>query len=284
MFPANSFWSGRVDGLGVHTNSGSWVSSIGAGSRVHADFGSGEWDGGPIGIPAVAVGAEQPQVPISFEYADESDPGPYPLPANAPIEGGPNSSGDRHVLVVQNGSCRLFEVYSARPGPTSWTAGSGATWDLRSNDLRPSGWTSADAAGLAILPGLVRYDEVASGSINHMIRFTAPRTQRDFVWPARHQAGSSTSAALPPMGAVFRLKASVDPNRFTGAARVIVAALRTHGMILADNGSSWYLSGSPDPRWDNDQLHQLDVLVGSDFEAVATAPCMVSPNSGAWGC
>ncbi len=284
MFPADSFWHGKVDRLTVHPSSASWVSSIGAGSHVHADFGSGEWNGGPIGIPAVAVQSGQAKVPISFEYADESDPGPYPVPSDAPIEGGAQSSGDRHVLVVDDQPCRLYEIYGARPGPSSWTAGSGAVWDLRSNDLRPVGWTSADAAGLAILPGLVRYDEVSSGRIDHMIRFTVPRTQRAFVWPARHQAGSSSSAALPPMGAVFRLKSTVDPDRFSGAARVIAVALRDHGLIVADNGSSWYLSGSPDPRWDNDQLHQLDVLAGSDFEAVSTAPCIVQPNSGAWGC
>ena len=280
MFPADSFWHADVSALPVHPQSSAWVSTIGASKGVHADFGSGLWDGGPIGIPWTSVGAGRPKVPVSFDYADESDPGPYPIPPDVPIEGGPAADGDRHALVVDTAACRLYELYDAHPAGGGWFAGSGATWDLRSNALRPATWTSADAAGLAILPGLVRYEEILAGRIDHPIRFTAPVTQRSFIWPARHQAGSTNSASAPPMGAWFRLKSSVDPARFSGAARIVVEAMGRHGVILADNGSSWYISGSPDERWDNDNLHDLDVLRGSDFEAVDTSSLMVSSDSG----
>jgi len=280
MFPADSFWHATVSGLPVHPSSSAWVASIGASSHVHADFGSGLWNGGPIGIPWVAVGSGQPSVPISFDYADESDPGPYPIPSNAPIEGGAGSTGDRHVLVVDQGSCRLYETYDAHPGAGSWHAGSGAVWDLRSNALRPATWTSADAAGLAILPGLVRYDEVAAGHIDHPIRFTAPRSQQAFIWPARHQAGSSTNPALPPMGAWFRLRSDYDTSRLGPQARVIAEAMKSSGIILADNGSSWYISGAPDEHWHNDDLHTLDPIAGSDFVAVDTSGLAVDPGSG----
>ena len=206
------------------------------------------WDGGPIGIPYTTVPGTQPKVPVSFDYADESDPGPYPIPPDAPIEGGPSSTGDRHVLVVDRDACRLWELYSAYPqnGGSSWTAGSGATWDLNSNAMRPLGWTSGDAAGLPILPGLVRYDEVAAGEIDHVIRFTAPKTANAYVWPASHKAGSGGSSD-PPMGAWFRLKASYDISGFSAPNQVILRALKKHGMVLADNGSPFYMSGAPDP-------------------------------------
>jgi hypothetical protein len=280
MFPADSYWHAEVGALPLHPSSAAWTATIGTGRHVHADFGSGTWNGEPIGIPFTTVGAGQPRVPVSFDYADESDPGPYPIPSDAPIEGGPASTGDRHVLVVDNSDCHLYEMFAAYPTATSWQAGSGAVFDLRSDALRPSGWTSADAAGLPILPGLVRYDEVAAGHIDHAIRFTAPTTQSAFVWPARHQAGSTTSGSAPPMGAWFRLRPDYDTSRFTGAARVIADAMKAHGIILADNGSSWYLSGAPDPRWDNDQLHQLDVITGADFQAVDSGRLMADPNSG----
>ena len=215
------------------------------------------------------------------EYWDESDPGPYPIPDDAPIEGGPQSDGDRHVLVVERDSCILYEVYAAYPqADGSWEAGSGAVWDLRSNDLHPDTWTSADAAGLPILPGLVRYEEVEAGRVGHAIRFTAPRTRRQYLWPARHFASSSTAIELPPMGAWFRLKSTVDPADFSPQTRPIVVALQTHGMILADNGSPWYLSGAPDERWNNDVLRELLTLRGSDFEAVDTSSLIVDPDSG----
>jgi hypothetical protein len=281
-FPADNVWNARVDTLPVHANSAAWITTIGAGSRFHMDFGSGLWDGGPIGIPYVVVGGSQPKVPVAFDVADESDPGPYPIPANAPIEGGPAASGDRHVLVVDKDNCILYETYSSYPqgGGTSWTAYSGARFDLRSNALRPGTWTSADAAGLPIFPGLARYDEAAAGTIAHALRFTAPQTQRAFMWPARHFASSSTDAARPPMGARFRLKASVYIDALSPHAKAIAQAMKTYGIILADNGSSWYVSGAPDERWNNDVLHQLDVLRGSDFEAVDATSLMLNPDSG----
>ena len=283
VFSADSIWNRRVDGLPIDASSSAYVNSIGATGGVHPDFGSGTWNGGPIGIPYVAVPAAQPFVPISFIwYGDESDPGPYPVPANAPIEGGSSSTGDRHVLVVDSGNCTLYELYYAWPqADGSWEAGSGAAFDLTSNALRPAGWTSADAAGLPILPGLVRYDEVASGAINHALRFTVPRTRRAYVWPARHYASSLTDPSLPPMGQRFRLKAGFDISGFSPANQVILTALKRYGMFIADNGSAWYLSGAPDERWDNDDLHRLQTGVhGSDFEAVDESSLMIDPDSG----
>ena len=281
MFPADSFWHARVDTLPRDPSSDTYVANAGSGSSLHADFGAGLYAAAPIGIPFTTVGAGQPKVPVTFEYADESDAGPYPVPANAPIEGGSSSSGDRHVLVVDRDACRDYELYAAYPngGGTSWSAGSGAVFDLTSNAMRPAGWTSADAAGLPILPGLVRYDEVASGEIDHAIRITVRRTDRRYVWPARHQAGSNDPTAAP-MGAWLRLKASVDPARFGPQARVVVRALQQHGAIVADNGSSWYVSGAPDDRWDNDDLHGLGALHGSDFEFVDPSSLVTDPSSG----
>jgi hypothetical protein len=282
IYPANNVWNVRVDHLPVDPNSSAYIATIGASKKVHPDFGSGTWDGGPIGIPYCIVPGSQPRVPISFEYADESDPGPYPLPPDAPIEGGNQSTGDRHVLVLDRDNCTLYETFSSYPQPDgSWTAGSGAVFNLRSHALRPSGWTSADAAGLPILPGLVRYDEVSSGEIRHALRFTAPQTRRAFVWPARHYASSLTGPNYPPMGQRFRLKAVVDISRFSAEVQVILRALKAYGMFLADNGSSWYISGVPDPRWNNDRLvSELGQITGSDFEAVDESSLMVDPNSG----
>lgn len=279
-FPVDSFWHADVSGLPVHPQSAAWVASVGTSAKLKADFGSGTWDGGPIGIPFTSVGGTQPRVPVSFDYADESDPGPYPVPPSAPIEGGPASTGDRHVLVVDRDVCRLWELYGAYPqgGGTSWTAGSGATWDLRSNAVRPLGWTSGDAAGLPILPGLVRADEVAAGTIDHAIRVTAPRTANAYVWPASHKAATG-GASDPPMGAWFRLKAGVDISGFSPANQVILRALKAHGMVLADNGSPWFLSGAPDPAWNDDDLNQLRALTGSAFEAVDVSSLPVTPTS-----
>lgn len=282
--PSDNIWNARVDTLPLHPNSAAYVNTIGATSGFHMDFGSGLYDGAPIGIPFVVVGGTQPKVPVVFGYDDESDPGPYPIPPNAPIEGvgPPTADGDRHVLVVDRDNCRLYETFYSFPqnGGASWTADAGAVYDLRSNALRPSGWTSADAAGLPIFPGLVRYDEVASGVIEHALRFTAPQTQRAFVWPARHFASSSTDAARPPMGLRLRLRADFNVNGLSAHARVIAQAMKTYGIILADNGSRWYVSGAPDDRWNNDVLHELDVLRGSDFEAVDTSALMANVNSG----
>lgn len=283
MFPGDSFWHADIRALPVHPQSGAWRTSIGTGRGIHPDFGAGIYDGGPIGIPFVVVPASQPGVPVAFEYADESDAGPYPIPANPPIEGAPGGDGDRHVLVVQEGSCTLSELYAASPnGDGSWSAGSGAVWDLRSNALRPDGWTSADAAGLAILPGLVRYDEVAAGVIDHAIRFTAPRTQDTYLWPARHEAGSSGSN-LPPMGTWMRLRGDLDPATFPPQVRPIVVAMQVHGILLADNGSSMYLSGAPDDRWDNDQLRALGQITAADFEVVDASSLRRGADSGQAG-
>ncbi len=280
MTPANSFWHADVSGLPVHPQSASWISSIGPTAGLKADFGSGTWNGGPIGIPYTTVAGSQARVPVSFGYEDESDPGPYPVPPNAPIEGGASSTGDRHVLVVDRDACRLWELFSAYPqnGGASWTAGSGATWDLNSNAMRPLGWTSGDAAGLPILPGLVRNDEVAAGTIDHAIRFTAPRTANAYVWPASHRAGSG-GASDPPMGAWLRLRASYDISGFSASNQVILRALKKHGMVLADNGSPFFMSGVPDPGWNNSDLNALRGVPGSAFEAVDVSSLKVSNTS-----
>jgi hypothetical protein len=279
VFPADNVWNADISSLPVDTRSASYLANIGGG-RLHPDFGAGLYNGGPIGIPYIVAPASQPTVPVSFEYADESDPGPYPIPPNAPIEGGAQSGGDRHVLVIQSGTCKLYEMFAAYPQGGGWRAGSGAVWNLRSNALRPRGWTSADAAGLPILPGLVRYDEVAAGAINHAIRFTVSRTQRAAIWPARHQASSVTDPNAPPMGLRLRLKANVDISRFSPTNRIILTALKRYGMIVADNGSNWFLSGAPDDRWSNDDLHALGAVPGSDFEVVNTSSLLVNPDSG----
>lgn len=287
LFPPDNIWNVPIDNLPVHPLSDSYIAAINQGEEdvnLHPDFGSGIWppeDGGPIGIPFVVVPADQPGVPVSFNYDEESDPGLYPIPIDPPIEGGPQSDGDRHILIVQEGACQLFELFDAWPrGDGGWDAGSGAIYDLNSNALRPAGWTSADAAGLPILPGLVRYDEVAAGEIAHALRFTAPTTQRAYVWPARHFASDETGENYPPMGQRFRLRADFDVSDFDPQIRVILRAMQRYGIILADNGSPWYISGAPDERWDNDVLHQLDRLTGDDFEAVDVSMLMIDPNSG----
>ena len=280
IFPANNVWNARADLLPVDPHSADYIASIGPSTGLHPDFGSGTWDGGPIGIPYAVVPGSQPPVPVSFDYGDESDPGPYPIPPDAPIEGGPQSDGDRHVLLVDGGHCRLYELYAAYPQQDgSWRAGSGAIFDLRSNALRPATWTSADAAGLPILPGLARYDEVAAGTIRHALRFTVVHTRDEFVWPARHQASESTNPAYPPMGQRFRLKAGFDVSSFPKNVQVILVALKFYGMFVADNGSNWYISGVPDERWDNDELHVLNQVHGSNFEAVDESGLMVNPDS-----
>ncbi|MDQ3741147.1 MAG: hypothetical protein M3389_09425 [Actinomycetota bacterium] len=267
MFPADNHWNQRVDRLPVHPDSGAMIQSIGNDETVHPDFGSGLYEGSRIGIPYKVVARRQRKVPVTFEYADESDRGPYPIPPNPPIEGG----SDRHILLVQRGTCRLYELFAAERRGGSWTAGSGAIFNLRSNRLRPEGWTSADAAGLPILPGLARFGEVRRGAIRHALRFTVQRTRRDFVYPARHFASSLRDASLPRMGERLRLKAGVDPRTFPRQSRVIVRALKRYGMLLADNGSSIYVSGAPNPGWSNDDLRSLRRLRGSDFEVVDTS-------------
>jgi hypothetical protein len=273
VFPANNPWNQRVDKLPVAGNSDAIVRSIGVDKGMHADFGSGLYNGGPIGIPYVSVGRGQKRVGVKFEYASESDKGPYPIPRGVPIEGGRGSSGDRHVIVVDRSRCKLYELYAAYPvnGGASWKAGSGAIWSLRSNHLRPRTWTSADAAGLPILPGLARYDEVKRGAINHALRFTVSRTRNTFVYPARHQASSDSSADLPPMGLRVRLKAGFPVSRYPRQSRVVLRALQRYGMIVADNGSDWYVSGAPSSGWNNDDLHSLGGVTGNNFEVVDTS-------------
>ena len=268
VFPADNPWNRRVDTLPVAARSAQIVASIGLDEHLHADFGSGLWDGGPIGIPVTVVGKDTPRSAVRFEYASESDRGPYPIPAGVRIEGGPAADGDRHAIVVDRDRCRLYELYALRRAEGRWTAGSGAIWDLRSNTLRPAGWTSADAAGLPILPGLARYEEVARGRIEHALRFTVPRTRRAWVWPARHYASSLTDPDLPPMGMRLRLKRGYPISGFPRQARIVLTALKEYGMIVADHGSSWYVSGAPSPRWSNDDLHTLHRVPGSAFEVV----------------
>ena len=281
VFPSNNIWNTPVDKLPVDPNSNQYVTTIGANAPAHPDFGSGLYAGEPIGVPFTTVPGTQPKVSVTFQYSDESDPGPYPIPANVPIEGGAQSSGDRHVLVIDQDNCILYEMWSSYPqADGTWQAGSGAIFHLKSNTLRPAGWTSADAAGLPIFPGLIRYDEVAAGEILHAIRFTAPQTRNTYIWPARHEASDLTAASFPPMGQRFRLKASFNISGFAQPVQVILRALQKYGMILADNGSSWYLSGAPDDRWDNDVLHQITQLKGSDFEAVNESSLMVQADSG----
>ena len=282
VLPVDNAWNTPVDTLPRHPASDAFIATIGATRGVHPDFGT-VYEGAPIGIPYVTVPGNQPRVPVTFDYDDESDPGPYPIPPNAPIEGGAASDGDRHVLVVDRDNCILYELFDAHPRPDgSWEAGSGAIFDLRSNALRPAGWTSADAAGLPILPGLVRFDEVAAGEISHALRFTAPQTQRSFVWPARHFASSLTGSQYPPMGLRLRLKASLDLSGFSPPVQVILRALKKYGMILADNGSAWFVSGVPDSRWDDDMLvGELARVRGSDFEAVDVGSLVVTNDSGA---
>jgi len=263
VFPADNAWNRRVDRLPADPRSKEIVAAIGAGN-LHADFGAGLWEGRPIGIPITIVGARTPRSRVSFDYASESDRVPYPIPAGVRIEGG----GDRHAILVDRDACRLYELYALRRAGDRWTAGSGAVWSLRTNRLRPAGWTSADAAGLPILPGLARYDEVARGRIAHALRFTVARSRRAYVWPARHFASDETDASLPPMGLRLRLRAGYPIASFPRQARIVLRALEEYGMVVADNGTSWMISGAPDSRWSNDQLHALQQVPGSAFEVV----------------
>jgi hypothetical protein len=270
VFPPNSPWHENISKLPVSPLSNAYIASIGASDFLHPDFGSNL----TYGIPYAVVPATQPKVPIHFTaYGDQSNKGPYPIPPGAPIEGGSASTGDRHVLVLQSRTCMLYELYDAHPNPDgSWSAASGAVFNLRSNKLRPNGWTSADAAGLPIFAGLIRYDEIQRGYINHAIRFTAPQTQAGFIHPATHFASSSTNPDLPPMGLRLRLKASFDIRPFPRVARIILAAMKTYGLILADNGSPWYFQGATDPRWNDNALDTLKSVPASAFQVVQTGP------------
>jgi hypothetical protein len=288
VFPSNNYWNTPVDTLPLHSSSATWVSSVGASAKLHPDWGNVLADN--YGIPYATVSGSQPKVPITFPadgYGDESDPGPFPIPPNAPIEGGSGGDGDRHVLVVDTTNCVLYELYYAfaQGSGASWSVYSSAKFDLRSNALRPATWTSADAAGLPIFPGLVRWDEVAAGSIDHAIRFTASAiwgrnaTGMEYLWPARHNSGSSTDSTRPPMGARFRLKASFDITRFDPRTQVILRAFKKYGLVLADGGSNWYFQGVSDTAWPDRVLDELKSIAGSNFEVVDTSVLQVSPDS-----
>lgn len=302
VFPADNYWNVRVDSLPVHPSSAAYMASIGA-ANLHPDFGSGTYEGHEFGIPYVVVPSSQPPVPITYYpdwgdwpeqgWPDESDPGPFPVPPNAPIEGqpDPDPGWDRHVLVVRQGECRLYELYHSFPDGApgfGWHASSGASWDLRSNALRPDGWTSADAAGLSILAGLVRYDEAIAGEVLHAIRFTATNgaIRNTHAWPARHDANpGNDSASQPPMGQRFRLKASYAiPPSYAPEVKAILTAMKRYGLVLADNGSRWYVSGAHDERWDNDHLDQLKNVPSSAFEAVDTSSMPMEGADSAKAC
>jgi hypothetical protein len=270
LLPDDNPWNQDISKLPVDPNSARYIESIGLGKNLHPDFGT-VYNGAPSGIPYVVVDSKQPKVPVTFEYADESDPGPYPIPPNAPIEGGPKSDGDRHILILDRDNWKLYETFSSYPeeGGKRIKAGSGAIFDLSSNKLRPAGWTSADAAGLPILPGLVRYDEVVElGEIRHALRFTVRKTQRGYVAPATHWASRSKDPNLPPMGMRVRLKADFDTSKFPKPVQVILACLKTYGMLLADNGGDWFISGAPNPKWDDEALSTIKRVKGRDLEVV----------------
>jgi hypothetical protein len=266
VFPASNAWNKRVDKLPVAQNTTAIIGSIGAGTGLHADFGSGLWEGSPIGIPFDVVSRSTPRARVTFEYDDESDHVGYPIPKGVHVEGG----SDHHALLLDKSACRLYELGGLERRQGRWHAWAGATWSLRSNRVRPAGWTSADAAGLPIFPGLARYDEVRRGVIDHALRFTVQRTRRAYVYPARHYASNLTSSNLPPMGLRVRLKASFDVRSFPRQARIVLVALKRYGMIVADNGADWYITGAPNRSWSNDQLHTLARVKGSDFEVVET--------------
>lgn len=280
VLPADDIWNTRIDQLPVHPSSSTWVNAIGPSSPLHPDFGSGLWEGEPIGIPYVTVPGTQTKYPATFSDQSESDTGPYAIPLNAPIQGGSASTGDRHVISIDTDNCILYEIFYAFPQTASWTGGSGAIFNLLSDALRPAYWTSTDAAGLPLFPGLVRHDEVAAGAIHHAISFTVQQTQQAFVWPARHYASSLTGPQYPPMGARFRLKASFDISGFSATNQIILTALKQYGMMLTDNGAPWFISGAPDDAWDNNDLHALTTITGSNFEAVDATVLMVNPDSG----
>ncbi len=282
IFPADNVWNTDVSSLPVDIHSAAWLASMDAGSTdLHPDFGpSFGAQPVPYGIPVTVPSPSHPLISLAFTYADQSDPGPYPFGADTLIEGGQNATGDRHAIMVNPASCTLYELWDAQYSAGGSTAGSGAIWNLESNALRPSGWTSADAAGLPILPGLLRYDEVLSGKVTHAIRFTAASTDTSFIWPARHAAGPASDPNLPPMGARFRLKADFDISGYSPQAQVILTAMKQYGLILADNGSNWYFQGTPDAGWPDSLLDELKTVPASAFEAVDESSLMVDPDSG----
>jgi hypothetical protein len=281
VFPADNVLNTDISTLPVNAHSAQWLAGMGGATRLlHPDFGPSGDPSLPYGVPFTVVDGSHAKVTVGFQYAAESDPGPYPFGPDTPIEGGASSTGDRHALMLESDTCTVYELYDARYAPGAATAGSGAVYNLRSDALRPAGWTSADAAGLPIMPLLLRPDEVRAGRIGHAIRVTAASTDRSFLWPARHQAGSAANPALPPMGARLRLRAGVDISHFSAAARVVLTAFRHYGLIVADNGSNWYFQGSSDPSWDSALIGELKTIPAADFEAVDESALMADPNSG----
>jgi hypothetical protein len=282
MFPADNVWNTPITSLPVDGNSATWMAAMDSGSTyLHPDYGPSGDASQPYGIPYVVVPKSQPFVHIAFQYASQSDPGPYPFGAKTPIEGGKNATGDRHAIMVDPSTCTLYELWDAYYSASGSTAGSGAIWNLRSNALRPAGWTSADAAGLPILAGLVNYGEVAAGAMDHAIRFTAECTRQSYLWPARHEAGQD-DPDCPPMGARFRLKASfsLPPGQCSAFCQTVVTTMKTYGLILADNGSNWFFQGTADTRWTDDEVDQLKQIPASEFQAVDESYLIVNPNSG----
>lgn len=278
-FPADNWWHADVSALPVHARSSQWLSRMSPGDDLHPDFGPSFGDGPNYGIPITVVGARHRKVPVRFEYASESDQVRYPLGADTKIEGGPGSDGDRHAIIVDKGKCRLYEIYATRKTGSGWRGGSGAVWSLTSNKLRREGWTSADAAGLPILPGLLRWTEVRDNQIDHAIRFTTDITSSHHLWPARHDAGSRSSLAYPPMGARFRLKAGWSAEGLSVEAQRVVAAMKKYGMVLADNGSPWFFQGEQNAAWPEQLIEDLKTIPASAFVAVDTSSLQVSPNS-----
>jgi hypothetical protein len=281
VFPQDNVWHADISKLPVNSHSAEWVDAIGRSVNLHPDFGpSFGAQPVPYGIPITVVSGSHPKVHVKFMYASESDRVGYPLGNDTKIEGGKNAGGDRHAIMVDKANCRLYETWLTRKKGSHWTAGSGATWSLTSNKLRHKNWTSADAAGLPILPGLLRYDEVKSGLVDHAIRFTAPVTSTHYLWPARHEAGSKHSLKYPPMGARFRLKADFSMAGYSRDAKVVLRAMKTYGLILADNGSPWYFQGDDSRNWHNKLVSELKTIPAADFQAVDESSLEVSPNSG----
>lgn len=280
-FPADNIWHSDVSRLPVHRRSAAWMASTGAGTRrLHPDFGTSGDPAAPYGIPYISVAGTHPKVSVTFGYAAESDRVGYPLGSDTKVEGGRNSGGDMHAIEIDRTTCKLYETFATTQDSAGrWHAGSGAVWDLKTNTLRPAGWTSADAAGLPIYPGLLRRDEVRAGQVDHAIRFTVARTDRSYVWPARHQAGARIDANLPPMGARFRLKAAYNITRLRPDTQVVLRAMKKHGLILADNGSNWFFQGEAVNNWDNAFINELKGIPASAFEAVDESSLMINVNS-----
>lgn len=279
VFPADNPWNVPVDDLPVADNSDAIVRSIGLSKGLHADFGSGKYDGEKIGIPITIANSDTPRKRITFYYQDESDPGPYPIPRDVKIEGDPDPQpgNDRHIIVVEKDECKVYEVFQIKKRDGVWRGASGAVWDLNSNALRPEGWTSADAAGLAILPGLARYSDFAAGGFDHALRFAVEHSREAYVYPATHEAGESSDPDLPPMGLRLRLRADYDISGFGPQTQAVLQALKTYGMIVADNGTDWYITGAPNRNWDNADLHDLEDVLGENFEVVDTSSMEPSP-------